>query len=113
LPRGRDLVETTQPRLDFAFLERLPSKRIAIGVLDLEMEKVEKPEVVAARARKALNHVDRTALLARDCGMKYLGARQRARSSRRSCRRPARHRVRRWSSHHSASLSAQNFFTRK
>jgi 5-methyltetrahydropteroyltriglutamate--homocysteine methyltransferase len=61
LPRGRDLVETTQPRLDFAFLERLPSKRIAIGVLDLEMEKVEKPEVVAARARKALNHVDRTA----------------------------------------------------
>jgi 5-methyltetrahydropteroyltriglutamate--homocysteine methyltransferase len=66
-------VETTQPRLELAFLEHLPTKRIALGVLDLATHEVETPEAVAARAREALEHVDRDRLvLAPDCGMKYL-----------------------------------------
>jgi 5-methyltetrahydropteroyltriglutamate--homocysteine methyltransferase len=66
-------VETAQPRLDLAFLEQLPSKRIALGVLDLGTEDVETADAVATRAREALEHVDRDRLvLAPDCGMKYL-----------------------------------------
>jgi 5-methyltetrahydropteroyltriglutamate--homocysteine methyltransferase len=66
-------LETAQPRLDLAFLEQLPSKRIALGVLDLASQEVETPEEVAARAREALEHLDRDRLvLAPDCGMKYL-----------------------------------------
>jgi 5-methyltetrahydropteroyltriglutamate--homocysteine methyltransferase len=66
-------LEAAQPRLDLAFLEQVPSKRVALGVLDLATHEVETPEGVAARAREALEHVDRDRLvLAPDCGMKYL-----------------------------------------
>jgi 5-methyltetrahydropteroyltriglutamate--homocysteine methyltransferase len=66
-------LEAAQPGLDLAFLEQVPSKRIALGVLDLGTHEVETPEGVAARAREALEHVDRDRLvLAPDCGMKYL-----------------------------------------
>jgi len=66
-------VEAAQPRLDLAFLEALPTKTIALGILDLATDRVETPEEIASRAREALEHVDRDRLvLAPDCGMKYL-----------------------------------------
>ncbi len=66
-------LEAAQPRVDLRFLEQVPSKRVALGVLDLATHEVETPEQVAASAREALNHIDRARLvLAPDCGMKYL-----------------------------------------
>jgi 5-methyltetrahydropteroyltriglutamate--homocysteine methyltransferase len=66
-------LEAAQPRLDLRFLEQVPSKRVALGVLDLATNEVETPAHVAARAREALQHIDRDRLvLAPDCGMKYL-----------------------------------------
>jgi 5-methyltetrahydropteroyltriglutamate--homocysteine methyltransferase len=66
-------LETAQPQLDLAILEQLPSKRIALGVLDLGTHEVETAEGVAARAREALRSVEPERLvLAPDCGMKYL-----------------------------------------
>jgi 5-methyltetrahydropteroyltriglutamate--homocysteine methyltransferase len=66
-------LETAQPRLDLSILQQLPTKRIALGVLDLGTEEVERVESVVARAREALQRVDPERLvLAPDCGMKYL-----------------------------------------
>ena len=54
-------------------LERLPSKTIILGVIDLSDMNVETPEIVAARIRKALPHVPANHIvIAPDCGMKYL-----------------------------------------
>ncbi len=66
-------IETAQSGLDCAVLEKLPSKSILLGVLDLSDTKVETPEVVAGRIRRALPHVDAKRLIvAPDCGLKYL-----------------------------------------
>ena len=66
-------IETAQSSLDVSILERLPSKTIVLGVLDLSTDEVETPETVAARIRRALPHKDARALVpAPDCGMKYL-----------------------------------------
>jgi 5-methyltetrahydropteroyltriglutamate--homocysteine methyltransferase len=66
-------IETAQSRLDCAVLERLPGKQIILGVLDLADPKVETPEIVAARIRRALPHVPAERLIvAPDCGLKYL-----------------------------------------
>jgi 5-methyltetrahydropteroyltriglutamate--homocysteine methyltransferase len=66
-------VETAQPSLDCSVLEALPDKTIILGVLDLSTHEVETPDVVAARIRRALPHVDVTRLvIAPDCGLKYL-----------------------------------------
>ncbi|MEZ5098544.1 MAG: cobalamin-independent methionine synthase II family protein [Thermoleophilia bacterium] len=46
-------IETAQSSLDLSILERLPSKTIILGVLDLSTDEVETPEVVAARIRRA------------------------------------------------------------
>ena len=60
-------------RLDLSVLRALASKRIAVGVLDLNDPGVEPVEVIAGRIRQALEHVDPERLvLAPDCGMKYL-----------------------------------------
>src|SRR5437588_11862228 len=66
-------IEAAQPKLDLKVLEKLPSKTIILGVIDLSDMTIETPEIVAARIRKALAHVlaDRIAI-APDCGMKYL-----------------------------------------
>lgn len=65
-------IEAAQPGLDPAILEKLPSKTIMYGVLDLSTPEVETPEVVADRIRRALRHVDAGRLwIAPDCGMKY------------------------------------------
>ena len=66
-------IETAQPKLDCAVLEKLPGKTIILGVLDLSDMTVETPETVAARIRRALPHVPAERIVvAPDCGMKYL-----------------------------------------
>ena len=66
-------IETAQPNLACPVLERMPSKTIILGVLDLATNEIETPEIVAARIRRALPYVDPQRLIAApDCGMKYL-----------------------------------------
>ena len=49
-------IEAAQPKLDLKVLEKLPSKTIILGVIDLSDLTVETPEAVAERIRKALPH---------------------------------------------------------
>ena len=66
-------IETAQAKLDCSALEKLPSKTILLGVLDLSDMTVETPEAVAARIRRALPHVPpERIVVAPDCGLKYL-----------------------------------------
>jgi 5-methyltetrahydropteroyltriglutamate--homocysteine methyltransferase len=66
-------LEAAQPNLDPEVLRDISDKTIVLGVLDLGSSKVESPEVVAARIRKALGVLPPERLLvAPDCGMKYL-----------------------------------------
>jgi 5-methyltetrahydropteroyltriglutamate--homocysteine methyltransferase len=73
LPVKQVSVETAQSGLDCAVLAKLPSKTIILGVLDLSDMKVERPETVAGRIRRALPHVPAERIVvAPDCGLKYL-----------------------------------------
>ncbi len=67
-------IEAAQPRLDVSSLAGiLPSKRIAVGVLDLSDPEVESPETVAERVTRVLQAIERERLMvAPDCGMKFL-----------------------------------------
>jgi 5-methyltetrahydropteroyltriglutamate--homocysteine methyltransferase len=66
-------IETAQSALDCSVLEKLPGKKIILGVLDLSTHVVETPETVAARIRRALPFVSPERLIvAPDCGLKYL-----------------------------------------
>jgi 5-methyltetrahydropteroyltriglutamate--homocysteine methyltransferase len=66
-------IEAAQPRLDPAVLERLPSKTVILGVLDLSDPEIESPQTVAARIRAVLPHVPAERIIvAPDCGLKYL-----------------------------------------
>jgi 5-methyltetrahydropteroyltriglutamate--homocysteine methyltransferase len=66
-------IETAQSKLDLEVLDNLPDKTIILGVLDLGDERVETPETVAERLRRALPHKRKNELVAApDCGMKYL-----------------------------------------
>jgi len=66
-------IETAQSSLDCSVLESLAGKTIILGVLDLSTHDIESPEVVAARIRRALPHVDPArVIVAPDCGLKYL-----------------------------------------
>jgi 5-methyltetrahydropteroyltriglutamate--homocysteine methyltransferase len=66
-------VETAQSRLDCSVLAQLDDKQIMVGCLDLADMKVETPQVVADRIRRALPYVAKErVILAPDCGMKYL-----------------------------------------
>ena len=66
-------VEAAQPNLDPVILERLPSKKILFGVINLGTEEVETAALVAERLRGALKHIPADRLIAApDCGMKYL-----------------------------------------
>jgi 5-methyltetrahydropteroyltriglutamate--homocysteine methyltransferase len=66
-------IEAAQPGLDPAALAALPSKRIMLGVIDLNDPKPETAEIVAGRLRAALRHMPAERLIAApDCGMKYL-----------------------------------------
>jgi 5-methyltetrahydropteroyltriglutamate--homocysteine methyltransferase len=66
-------IEAAQPKLDLKVLEKLPSKTIILGVIDLSDMAIETPEIVAERIRKALPYVPAERIaIAPDCGMKYL-----------------------------------------
>src|SRR5438270_3522344 len=66
-------IETAQSNLDTAVLDKLPGKKIMVGCIDLSDMKVETPQKVAERLRKALKYVQpEDVIVAPDCGMKYL-----------------------------------------
>ncbi|MCZ6558718.1 MAG: 5-methyltetrahydropteroyltriglutamate--homocysteine methyltransferase [SAR324 cluster bacterium] len=66
-------IETAQSNLDCAVLKEIPEKSILVGVLDLSDKNVEPPQTVAARIRRALEHIPAERIIvAPDCGMKYL-----------------------------------------
>jgi len=66
-------IETAQARLDCTVLEKLPGKTILLGVLDLSDLRIESPDEVAVRIRRALPHVPaQRIIVAPDCGLKYL-----------------------------------------
>ncbi|HXZ64765.1 MAG TPA: uroporphyrinogen decarboxylase family protein [Streptosporangiaceae bacterium] len=66
-------IETAQSGLDCEVLSALDGKTIILGVLDLNDQTVETPDVIAERVRRALPYVPAERLvLAPDCGMKYL-----------------------------------------
>ncbi|MGH8219520.1 MAG: uroporphyrinogen decarboxylase family protein [Steroidobacteraceae bacterium] len=66
-------IETAQSNLDCSVLEGLAGKQIMVGALDLSDPRVETPETVAERVRRALRYLaPEHVILAPDCGMKYL-----------------------------------------
>lgn len=66
-------IETAQSNLDCSVLETLVGKNVILGVLDLSTHDIETPEIVAARIRRALPHIEAERLvIAPDCGLKYL-----------------------------------------
>src|SRR5213594_2320865 len=66
-------VETAQSKLDCSVLAKLEGKQIMVGCLDLDDMRVETPETVVARIKRALTFVRaENVILAPDCGMKYL-----------------------------------------
>jgi 5-methyltetrahydropteroyltriglutamate--homocysteine methyltransferase len=66
-------IEVAQPALDLSVLERMGTKTLMVGVLDLGTAEVEAQTTVEGRIRAALRHIEPQRLvLAPDCGMKYL-----------------------------------------
>jgi 5-methyltetrahydropteroyltriglutamate--homocysteine methyltransferase len=66
-------IETAQSGLDCSVLEKLPGKTVILGTLDLSDMKIETPETVASRIRRALPYVAlERIVVAPDCGLKYL-----------------------------------------
>jgi 5-methyltetrahydropteroyltriglutamate--homocysteine methyltransferase len=66
-------IETAQSNLDCSVLAKLPGKKILVGCLDLSDMKIETPQAVVARVRRALEYIKpEDVMLAPDCGMKYL-----------------------------------------
>ncbi|HWL06164.1 MAG TPA: 5-methyltetrahydropteroyltriglutamate--homocysteine methyltransferase [Xanthobacteraceae bacterium] len=66
-------IETAEPQFDLAVLEKMPSKQIVLGVIDLSKMEIETPQVVADRIRRALPHVAKERIVvAPDCGLKFL-----------------------------------------
>lgn len=66
-------IEAAQPKLDLKVLDKLPSKAIILGVIDLSDLAIEAPEIVAERIRKAFVYAPaKRVVIAPDCGMKYL-----------------------------------------
>jgi 5-methyltetrahydropteroyltriglutamate--homocysteine methyltransferase len=66
-------IETAQANLDCAVLKNLPGKKILVGCIDLSDMKVETPQQVVARLKRALQYVKpEDVIVAPDCGMKYL-----------------------------------------
>ena len=66
-------IETAQSHLDCSVLEKLPSKQIMLGVVDLADQNVETPQTIADRIRRALPYAPAERIIvAPDCGLKYL-----------------------------------------
>jgi 5-methyltetrahydropteroyltriglutamate--homocysteine methyltransferase len=64
-------IETAQAELDVTVLEQLQGKAVVLGVIALDSDEVETPEVVAERIKRALPYTAEL-VAAPDCGMKYL-----------------------------------------
>src|SRR4249919_1444252 len=66
-------IESAQSGVDCSVLEGLRGKTVILGTLDLSDMKIETPETVAARIRRALPYVaPERIVVAPDCGLKYL-----------------------------------------
>ncbi len=66
-------IEAAQPNLDLATLDGLGDKTVIFGVISMGDPQPETPETVAARIRRALEHIPPERLIpAPDCGMKYI-----------------------------------------
>ena len=66
-------IEAAQPNLDLATLDGLGNKTVIFGVISMGDPQPETPETVAARIRRALEHIPPERLIpAPDCGMKYI-----------------------------------------
>jgi 5-methyltetrahydropteroyltriglutamate--homocysteine methyltransferase len=66
-------IETAQSGLDLGVLADLSDKTVILGVIDLSTPEIETADVVAARVRRAFDHLPPEQLvIAPDCGMKYL-----------------------------------------
>lgn len=66
-------IETAQSSLDCSILQSLSEKTIILGVLDLSSMKIETPDMVAARIKRALPYArPERVVIAPDCGLKYL-----------------------------------------
>jgi len=66
-------IETAQSNLDTAVLQKLRGKKIMVGCIDLSDMRVETPQQVADRIRRALKQLrPEDVIVAPDCGMKYL-----------------------------------------
>ncbi len=66
-------IETAQANLDCSVLQSLKNKKIMVGCLDLSEAKVETPQVIVGRVKKAMAFAKaEDIILAPDCGMKYL-----------------------------------------
>ena len=66
-------IEAAQPDLDLSVLERIRTKTMVVGVVDLGTADIESQETVERRIRQALEHIEPERLIiAPDCGMKYL-----------------------------------------
>jgi 5-methyltetrahydropteroyltriglutamate--homocysteine methyltransferase len=66
-------IETAQSNLDCSVLATLEGKKIMVGCIDLSDPKVETPQAIVARVKKAMAFVRaQDIILAPDCGMKYL-----------------------------------------
>jgi len=66
-------IETAQPKFDLSVLEKMPSKDIIIGVIDLSQMDIETPKTVSDRILRAVPHVAKERIVvAPDSGLKYL-----------------------------------------
>src|SRR5919109_2405818 len=66
-------IEAAQPNLDLGTLDGLGDKTVIFGVISMGDPQPETPEIVAARIRRALEHIPPERLIpAPDCGMKYI-----------------------------------------
>jgi 5-methyltetrahydropteroyltriglutamate--homocysteine methyltransferase len=66
-------IEAAQPKLDPAQLKLLSKKEVMYGVIALNSEQIETPQIVAERLRAALKYATpERIVVAPDCGMKYL-----------------------------------------
>jgi 5-methyltetrahydropteroyltriglutamate--homocysteine methyltransferase len=66
-------IETAQSNLDCSVLKTLPGKKVMVGCVDLSDPKVETPQTIVARVKKAMAFVrPEDIILAPDCGMKSL-----------------------------------------
>jgi 5-methyltetrahydropteroyltriglutamate--homocysteine methyltransferase len=66
-------LETAQSNLDCSALTPLDNKKLMVGCIDLADMKVETPQMVVDRIKRAMVYVKKeNIILAPDCGMKYL-----------------------------------------